>query len=247
MIAPLALEAAIERAYAAFAHVRCPATIDASPVHDAKAILRDLTSAPLRELSPEHLQDFASSALTTIGTEDDYRHFLPRLLELAVRDASAFGAEPQVIAHKLVYGEWTSWAPAERGAITDLFGAAMDAAIEWPLFHRHDAEDWLCGLARLGIAPDPWLARWRDAALPRGGAQLANLVTGVIDVEGEMFGAYWEEVAPEIRTAIADWLFDRATHDQLLATRPLMAAEEQWHVDLALAALGHGERQATRH
>lgn len=242
-----ALEVAIERAYAAFAHVPCPTKLHASPLRNAKAILRDLTVAPLRELGAEHIQGYASYAMTTVGTRDDYRHFLPRLLELAVHDASAFGTEPQVIAGKLVYGEWTTWAPAERGAVAGLFGAAMDAAIEWPLHHRHNAEDWLCGLARLDIAPDPWLARWRTAALPHAGVQLAELVTGIIDGKGEMFGAYWEEVAPAIKTVVTDWVFDRATHDRLLATRPLVAAEEEWHIDLALTALSWGERTTTRH
>ena len=236
------LEAAIERAYVAFAHVPCPTSLEASPVHDAKAILRDLTAAPLRQLGPEQVKDFASSAMTTVGTEDDFRHFLPRLLELAVRDASAFGTEPQVIAGKLVYGGWTRWGAAERIAVTDLFGAAMDAAIEQPLLYGRDAGDWLCGLARLDISPDPWLARWRAAGSTNAKAQLASLVNGIVSVEGEVFAAYWQEVSAAIKTTIVDWLFDPATRDRLVATRPLVAPDDAWDIDLALMARGHGER-----
>ena len=247
MAASDTLQTAIERVYAAFADVPCPTRLHASPVQDADAIFSALTAAPLRQLDAEHLTDYASSALTTIGNQDDYRHFLPRLLELAVRDASVFGTEPQVIAHKLVYGAWTSWAPAERDAVTRLFGVATTAAIEWPPYHCHNAEDWLCGLAQLGIAPDPWLARWRTAALPNAGAQLAHLVSGIVHLDGGMFTAYWEGVSPEIKTTIADWLFDPATGFQLIATRPLVEPEDDWDIALALQALGRGERQATRH
>jgi hypothetical protein len=123
----------------------------------------------------------------------------------------------------------------------------MDAAIEWPPYHCHNGEDWLCGMARLGIAPGAWLTRWRTAALPNAGAQLALLVNGIVDLDGGMFPAYWEEVSPEIKTVIADWLFDPATRDQLVATRPLVEPDEDWDIELALRALGHGERQATRH
>ena len=242
-----ALEAAIERVYAAFAHVPCPTRLDASPLRDGKAILRGLRAAPLRQLSPEQVQGYASYAMTTVGTVNDYRHFLPRLLELAVRDGSALGTEPQAIAGKLVYGEWTNWGSAARDAVIWLFGAALDIAIEQPRVYGRDAEDWLCGLARLGIAPDPWLSRWRVATRPDAGVQLANLVNVVVNVDGEMFDAYWEDVPPVIKTMVADWLFDPATRDRLVATRALVAPDDEWDIELALIALGHGAREATRH
>jgi hypothetical protein len=247
MIPREVLETAIQRAYAAFAHVPRPMSLDASPLRDAKTILRDLTAVPLRQLSPEQIGYFASCAMTTVGTTDDYRHFLPRILELAVRSGSAFGTEPESVANKLVYAEWSTWDEAERAAVIDVFETATAAAIEKRLGYEPDAEAWLCGLSRLGIAPAPWLARWRDAALPAAGVQLAHLVTSIIPADGEAFTAYWEEVNSAIKAEIANWLFEPATRQQLSTTRALAAEEDRWLIDLALQALGHGELSATRH
>ena len=60
--------------------------MEASPLRDAREILMVLSAVPLRELTGEQVGPYSGWAMTTVGNERDYRHFLPRILELAVVD-----------------------------------------------------------------------------------------------------------------------------------------------------------------
>lgn len=54
----------------------------------------------------EDVQEYAAAALTTVGTREDFRYFLPRLLDLSVNSALV---EPEVIAPKLKAADWLTW------------------------------------------------------------------------------------------------------------------------------------------
>ncbi|MBX3246062.1 MAG: hypothetical protein KF901_02645 [Myxococcales bacterium] len=79
---------------------------------------RALTHAPLRELTDRQLARFAFKAMTTWGELDDYRHFLPRILELHALGAPFPGYLTHVIAGKLRRGELARWPNDEREAVT---------------------------------------------------------------------------------------------------------------------------------
>ena len=64
---------------------------------------RRLFSKPLSDLSPDDLGRFAWKALTTWGTVEDLKHFLPRLLELVAIDECA-PFEREVLFGKLRLG-----------------------------------------------------------------------------------------------------------------------------------------------
>ena len=85
---PPELQDVIDNCYASFAFYRLPRRLEAPAYRDPTAILATLSSAPLRELTGDQLGPYASWAMTTVGEVDDYRHFLPRILELAIGDQS---------------------------------------------------------------------------------------------------------------------------------------------------------------
>src|SRR5690348_5088149 len=95
------LRDAIEQYYAAFAAKPRPQKLEASPLRDPGAILATLTAAPLRELTGEQIRPYSGWAMTTVGTDRDYRDFLPRIFELAVIDPVWLGAEPPIMASRL--------------------------------------------------------------------------------------------------------------------------------------------------
>jgi len=88
---------------------------------------RGLHRVPLRELTVDDLEMLAFRAMTTFGDEQDYRHFLPRILELA-----SFGRTPHIgfdlwlIGNKLTYGRWTTWPADEQAAISEWVQAMFD-------------------------------------------------------------------------------------------------------------------------
>ena len=77
-----------------------------------------LFSSPLRELGYHQVGRYSGKAITTWGTGDDFKHFLPRILELMVfKDRFGGFTDPIFVISKLVYGEWRSWPAVEQEAI----------------------------------------------------------------------------------------------------------------------------------
>ncbi|MGO8015300.1 hypothetical protein AB9E19_10145 [Rhizobium leguminosarum] len=73
------LEDSLRALYPAFLEYPFPSSLDASPLRDAEKILAALKSAPLREIGTAELGQYAASAITTVGSADDFKHFLPRM------------------------------------------------------------------------------------------------------------------------------------------------------------------------
>ncbi|RWB77123.1 MAG: hypothetical protein EOQ50_09405 [Mesorhizobium sp.] len=154
------LQRAIDDCYSAFASYPQPRCLDASPLRDPVAILGTLTSAPLRELTGEQIGPYAGWAMTTVGDIADYKHFLPRILEQAVRESLWVGTDPPIIASRLIRGGWLEWPDGERKAIRALFAGAFSQAIEEHPDQRGDADNWTCGIAILDLDLPAMLDTW---------------------------------------------------------------------------------------
>lgn len=112
---------AIERLYAAFVPYSLKPDFPArcSPFSDRRDIARRLQSAPLRLAGAADLANYAFKARYTMGDGDDFKHFLPRMLEL-------YASEPEWWGHQA--GEatlfedirdlgWHEWPVGEREAV----------------------------------------------------------------------------------------------------------------------------------
>lgn len=101
---------ALEALYAAFSrydgtHLEgCPHCVSFG---DSAALRR----APVRGLGGE-IHRYLFKAMTTWGTEEDFKHFVPRLLELYASSTDAW-----LLCDKLAYARWRSWPELERGAV----------------------------------------------------------------------------------------------------------------------------------
>ena len=99
------LTAAIENSYRTFAVY--PLRTDTGPCsccHSPQDNHR-LCAKPLRMLGPKDLRTYAYDALYTWGDEVDFKHFLPRIMELLAQangDGPAF-VDPESVFHKLSY------------------------------------------------------------------------------------------------------------------------------------------------
>ncbi len=118
---------AIEHLYAVFG--RYPARpVDGCPCCVTREDQAALAAAPLRALGEEHLSRYGNKALTTWGETPDFKHFLPRLLELAAAGAD-WPIDLEHQARKLEYAGWRTWPTVEREAVVGLFSAAFRAAV----------------------------------------------------------------------------------------------------------------------
>lgn len=227
------LNDAIAQCYAAFANMPCPRRLTASPLRDGDKILRALTSAPLRELSGEQIGPYSGWAITTVGDGDDYRHFLPRILELSVIDPVWLGTEPPVVASRMEMACWRDWPAAQQSAVLRVFHAAFDALVEIHPHDAHSVDGWFCGLITLGQSVSLTVERWRCIASPNAGLHMATFIndnaTG-LHRHGEVRGAFWEVVNENARREVTRQILLDATADFLKATADHVSEEDRFYL-----------------
>ena len=163
------LTATINALYRTFGRVPKPRSVESCP-HCADPGEPDLLQpVPLRGLTVKDLRTYAGRALTTIGGVDDFRYFLPRLLEIA-SDGEGFSyPDLATVLGKLHYGKWTSWAEDEQQAVRGYLHAlwartltrdpdGTDVADD-----TYDAGTVLSAIALLEDDLTPYLAAWDEA------------------------------------------------------------------------------------
>ncbi len=239
------LVTALDAAYEAFAAYPRPERIEASPVRNPAKILTTLSSAPLRSLTGEQIGPYAGWAITTVGSVVDYKHFLPRILEQAIRSPQWVGTQPQVIASRLKMAEWRTWPKFEQRAVLVVFQTAYSAALEQHPDDGADVSEWLCGLASLAEDVRPLLDEWITVATGQSLLQLANLATQLpalasLDPHEQI---YWADVVPEIRAVIVAWLISPRVK-AALARADGIGEDDMWRVSLAKDALADFTRPA---
>src|SRR5215213_8574195 len=101
-----AIGAAIEDLYLVFRRYGLRSRLDACPCCTTHGDQARIESRSLRALTPADLEHYVSKAMTTWGDEDDFRHFLPRVLELAVSNDSLSFVDTELMLSKLAYASW---------------------------------------------------------------------------------------------------------------------------------------------
>ncbi|WP_395675069.1 hypothetical protein [Inquilinus sp.] len=233
------VQQAIDAAYRVFEPYPQPTELKASPLRDADEILRTLTSAPLRDLTDEQIGPYAGWAMTTVGSAWDYKHFLPRILEQAVLRPIWMGTDPPTLTTKLDIAKWRKWPAAEQDAVRDVFAAAW---VQARAMHPDDieADDWLCGVAALGMDVSQALSGWlsppsRDAVLQLAsfiGLAPLRIFEGSNAEEG-----HWGYADPAARQTVAAWLQGDAVLRALLELDLPADDKDRWLVDQALKVL----------
>ncbi|WP_017585706.1 hypothetical protein [Nocardiopsis ganjiahuensis] len=165
------MQSEIEDVYRVFARYPRPARVEGCRHCVTENDHQDLLGAPLRELDAERLRRFAHKALNTWGDVDDLRHFLPRLLELALRgDGDLHG-----LFAKLRQAGWTEWPEDEREALR----ACLAVWWEHGLSGEDRADAPLGTLAEAGDDLGPYLDSWWGRDTPQALWALADLVSEV--------------------------------------------------------------------
>jgi hypothetical protein len=191
---------AVEALYRAFADRRRPRDLAASPVKDP-AVAANLLAVPLRNIDADTILRYSGSAMTTIGTEDDFAYFLPRILEVAVDGPSAGLAEPFIIAGKLDLARWRDWSEAERAAVRDAFRSAF-VRLRTVDPDDGDAFPWLEAMMRVDIDPRPALEAWLTDP---GSAPLLQLSGCLLTLACRLENGDTEDYRSEILRDLADW------------------------------------------
>lgn len=172
------LAQAVENLYVAFAGVPKPTGIDACPCCLDEDEIRVVLQAPLRDLSADELQSYAASVLYTVGSWDDFRYFLPRLLELASQGALIW-PDAELMVKRVSYGL------AQGNTLGDAEQAALDSFLcEWwhgTLAQAPDdvalpAEIVLAAVLSAGYDLNGLLRSWKEHPNPNAVWHLAKFI-----------------------------------------------------------------------
>ena len=159
------LELAIEQLYETFARYRLNAPIEyCTHCHSAEEI-RLLQTTPIRDLSEDPLGRFTWSLLLTSGSVRDFKHFLPRIFELAAPENS-IGVDPQVTFEKLRLADWRRWPTSEQRVVKRYLMACWEQVLATPTYEfdafvaPSNADSYLCAIAQAEDDLTPYLNEW---------------------------------------------------------------------------------------
>jgi hypothetical protein len=165
--------------------------LDSEEIH---ALLRP----KLREIAPEDLSNYASSALLTVGDTADYLYFLPRILEITANETT-WWPSPEVTARAIRSAGGESWPAARREALTEFLAAKIRHLLESGNLGEIDC--WMCAIARMDLDVQPYLdmiASSRDAVLSYFDDNVNCLR------KGRLCNVFWELPCPG-HDAIVRW------------------------------------------
>lgn len=166
---PAALVGVVNDLYRAFGRYGLRAHIEGCPCCTTEDDQKSVRVRSLRALTADDLDRYLGKAMTTWGDADDFRHFLPRLLELMVSDPdSSLYFDPRYLLPKLAYADWGSWPPKEQAAVKSFLLLRWEVGLTQPprfsSEHRElefDADEWLSGVGLTGLDPAPYVDTWQ--------------------------------------------------------------------------------------
>ncbi len=221
------IQSAIENLYSVFSSFGLRDRIEAcGHCHDSKDE-QLIKCKSLRSLGVDELHHYVWDAMTTWGDEYDFRHFLPRILELCALDerlTSEFVDEPIVLG-KLRYGKWQTWPDAQRQAVRDYLYALWELKIEhqfpWEVFMPSPIEGWLCAIGQAEDDLHPYLRRWTVRTSSAAVGNLSHFIVSVWEkvLKGELSDAFWRD-RKEQRSQVVNWLSGETVRVALLNVSP---------------------------
>lgn len=124
-----------------------------------------LFSTPLSQLPAKNFSHYGWKAMTTWGEENEWKHFLPRLLELSLEADGPGGLGIEWVGNKFSTVDWRAWPSQEVESLRDFWRELISLVAkrgDWEF-----VDEWLQELARLGENGDAGLQKWlRNAESP---------------------------------------------------------------------------------
>lgn len=112
------LKISIEKLYDTFAKYQGLSKLEGSPIYDdLETWNMQLRSKKLRELTDDDLSLFAGKVILTWGDENDYRFYLPRILELTAELKTPY--DIWTLYSRLEDANWKTWNTEEQTAICE--------------------------------------------------------------------------------------------------------------------------------
>jgi len=206
------LEHAIENLYKVFSRYRKPRVIEVCPCGCTREhVIAGLLDVPLTNLSLRDLMLYSADAMTTVGTEVDFKYFLPRMLHLITIEE--YGYDVDFLFGKLRYARWHTWPEDERAAVREYLRALWFQTLDqYPLVLRTPSltyvGDLVSGIGSTGEDLSWYLAQWEESDSPASTWNLAELVLEVandLKEYGQVKFAFWDKLPQQVEQ-LSIWL-----------------------------------------
>jgi hypothetical protein len=225
------LQASIDELYLTFAHYQMGDDFSGCDHCVDPTATKYLAATPLTKLSLDDLNVYAFKALSTWGELTHFKHFLPRLLELAAADPNGF-TSLEVLFGKLKYDPtpWTYWPNAERSAIERFFHVLWLHVLrnegEGPYRDVDTVDTLLRALGRANTSVATYLATWLATRGQAAVRQLARFVLVNADyvlAKRQLFNSYWDN--PSAVREVLDWLASSVVAEYLGSERSALSGD----------------------
>lgn len=214
------LDRVIERSYDLFAHYQ---SVPPLPVHCCPYCVKPddqqlLFSRPLRELTWVELEYYGFKAVHSWGSVQDFKHFLPRIMQLFVLEAPCRYDRP-IVSGKLQHAKWTEWPEDEKSAVVDFFNAWWQWRLALDPDNRLEISELVMILGAVFDDLLPLLTYW-NSQIPESLAAARQLASFVEQNSwsGDPYdlGCVWGSNESHART-IVTWLYDPSKAEFLAA------------------------------
>jgi hypothetical protein len=202
-----------------------------------------LKSKELRRLGVDELQGYMFAAMTTWGDDQDFRHYLPRILELLACDRRLTDEfmDPSMALENLQYAQWASWPAEEQKAVKRYLLALWDAKVN-EAFPLEDCgpsfiEDWLCAIGNVENDLAPYLNIWVAAVSSNAVRNLSHFTVTVAEelAEKKLQDAFWSQRQTQ-STQVVEWLLGPEVRAKLTTASIHNLSADKWVV-LAIRTL----------
>lgn len=214
------LRDAVRAAYQAFRSYKLHDRVEGCPCCVSESAERELRARPLREIEGDAFGYYVLKAMTTWGDVGDFKHFLPRILELLALDPTELcGRDVEIAIGKLDYAKWNTWPEVERAPVIRFFQAwwRRELHVVREPAYVSTLDGCLCAIGQAMDDLSPFLDVWRsDGSLPAQ-QNLARFIESnwrELLKMGRLSNAFWHEHLSPMRTVI-DWLLDPRTKESL--------------------------------
>ena len=166
--------------YRAFANIPRPQQIEGCPCCVDDKEIHTLLTKELAAITPDEMGSYASSVFLTVGSEEDFPYFLPRILEILSSDF-AWWPDPEVVGRAIGTFGWEKFSPAQKEALSAFCRSVLSVQIYKAELSGGDIDSWLCCfshflpaweecLQQVERCQAPLLAlyEWHSASLSRG-------------------------------------------------------------------------------
>lgn len=193
------LTEAIEALHRAFADVPKPRSIDACPCCFSDAEVEQLLALDRGVLAEDLLGNYASSALTTIGSVADYMFFLPSILELEATRPT-WPIDVEITGGKFKLADAPNWPDHHRLAVQNFYLAWLESVatddVDGFVF-----DSIMCAVGRTGFDMPVYLAA--AEAWPEAIGEWHEINAHHLLKKNKLSNAFWDE--GESHDAVVEW------------------------------------------